>query len=63
MNIETRVIRDKCCVKIGVTVDGIDCGSVTVAGTTDPNQQYLLDALAEGRMNAQDFWKAVGFEP
>jgi len=61
MKVETRVIREGCHVKVAVMVDGIDCGSVVVAGTTNPNRQYLLDALAEGRMNMQDFAKAMGF--
>ena len=61
MKIETRVIREGCHVKIGVTVDGIDCGSVTAAGTTDANKQHLLDALAEGRLTMQDFAKVMGF--
>ena len=57
MKIETSVIREGCHVKVGVTVDGIDCGSVTVAGTTDANKQYLLDALeAQRKRDADTCW-------
>lgn len=62
MKVETRIIREGCHVKVGVTVDGIDCGSVTVAGTSDPNKQYLLDALAEGRLSMQDFARSMNID-